>query len=121
WTHAYSIKLANFWAKHLDRLAILVHHHGKLDKVIHIFCSRELFPCVWIEKQIWFVAYRPEFDRMEGSMGISTCTQAAPGVIHIVYPLTCQFNSVFQRRRPLDILLAWTSELRLYHTLSTYL
>src|ERR1700716_1624293 len=75
WTHAHSIELANFWAKHLDRGVILVHHPGKLDKVINIFCYREWFPCVRIIQPIWLVAHRPEFDRMEGGIGIFACTE----------------------------------------------
>ncbi len=90
WTYTYAVELANLWAKHLDRRVILVHLQGKLDKVVNIFCDREWLSCIWIIKPIWFVAHRPEFDRMEGDIGIFACTQLAPGIVHVVHPATRQ-------------------------------
>src|SRR5690242_7530553 len=76
WTCAYPVELTNFWAKNLNRGVILVHHQGKLYKVINILRNCEWLPCVRIEKEVWFVANCPKFDRMERGMSIFAFTEA---------------------------------------------
>src|SRR5215472_5652652 len=96
WTRTHTIELANFRAKHLDRWVVLMHDRRKLDKVIHIFCNRESLSCVWIDKSIWLIADRPEFDWMEGSISIVSSAEAAMPIIHVIDPVARQCGSVLQ-------------------------
>src|SRR6266516_1770179 len=98
WPQTYSIELTDLRAKHLYRRIVLMHSEGKLNKGICVLCYREAFAGIRVQQEVRFIADRPKFHGMEGSMRILTCTQPTVRVIHIIYPLTRQIRPFLQRR-----------------------
>src|SRR5258706_5540548 len=124
WTHAHTLKLANFGSKDLDSRIILVHDRGELNKGLDVVRD-----CVWllsirIDESVRFITYGPEFNRMylyvlEPLQGLPLQTHGAIGVAHEVDPLTSQVRPLFQGRG-LTISINGAGDTGLNHTICSY-